>query len=190
MLAATVQSRSGMLYERNGIRKGISTSTQWHEKLLQIKSQTKIQNAQFNGRISIVETRSKQFGRKFTSKEFSSKDTWTGGGKTQGDHARFKLHSKMPSLECTRYSRLEKFHFRRVSSHKSKCLSNVWLIHSNNWFVLKWTYSTSVEKRMREEARREEQRVRKHAHTMAMNIMRARVKSAQLLLEGRSLSAK
>lgn len=43
---------------------------------------------------------------------------------------------------------------------------------------------------MREEARREEQNVRKHAHVMAMNVMRARVKSAQLLLEGRSLSAK
>lgn len=40
---------------------------------------------------------------------------------------------------------------------------------------------------MRQEARREEQRVRKHTHTMAMNIMRSRVKSAQLLLEGRSL---
>lgn len=43
---------------------------------------------------------------------------------------------------------------------------------------------------MREEARQEEQRVRKHAHSMSMNIMRARVKSAQLLLEGRSLSEK
>lgn len=43
---------------------------------------------------------------------------------------------------------------------------------------------------MREEARREEQKVRKHAHTYEMKIMRARVKSAQLLLEGRSLSAK
>lgn len=43
---------------------------------------------------------------------------------------------------------------------------------------------------MREEARREEQKLRKHAHVMTMNIMRARVKSAQLLLEGRSLSAK
>lgn len=40
---------------------------------------------------------------------------------------------------------------------------------------------------MREEARREEQKVRKHTHAMAMNIMRARVKSAQLLLEGRSI---
>ncbi|XP_031633970.1 uncharacterized protein LOC116347514 [Contarinia nasturtii] len=49
---------------------------------------------------------------------------------------------------------------------------------------------TSAEKRMREEARQEEQKLRKHTHTMAMNIMRARVKSAQLLLEGRSLSAK
>lgn len=43
---------------------------------------------------------------------------------------------------------------------------------------------------MRDEARLEEQKVRKHAHTMSMNIMRSRVKSAQLLLEGRSLSAK
>lgn len=50
--------------------------------------------------------------------------------------------------------------------------------------------SLTVEKRMREEARREEQKVRKHTHAMAMNIMRARVKSAQLLLEGRALSAK
>ncbi|XP_055300704.1 uncharacterized protein LOC129567627 [Sitodiplosis mosellana] len=49
---------------------------------------------------------------------------------------------------------------------------------------------TTVGKRMREEARREEQKVRKHTHAMTMNIMRARVKSAQLLLEGRSLSAK
>lgn len=45
-------------------------------------------------------------------------------------------------------------------------------------------------KRLREEARREEERVRKHTHDMSMNIMRARVESAQLLLEGRSLSAK
>lgn len=43
---------------------------------------------------------------------------------------------------------------------------------------------------MRQEARREEQRVRKHTHAMTMNIMRSRVKSAQLLLEGRALSAK
>lgn len=50
--------------------------------------------------------------------------------------------------------------------------------------------STSADKRMREEARREEEKVRKHAHAMTMNIIRARVKSAQLLLEGRSLSAK
>lgn len=50
--------------------------------------------------------------------------------------------------------------------------------------------SLTTEKRLREEARREEERVRKHTHDMSMNIMRARVKSAQLLLEGRSLSAK
>lgn len=51
-------------------------------------------------------------------------------------------------------------------------------------------YSLTTEKRLREEARREEERVRKHTHEMSMNIMRARVKSAHLLLEGRSLSAK
>lgn len=41
---------------------------------------------------------------------------------------------------------------------------------------------------MREAARREENRVRHHAHASSMNIMRARVKSAQLLLEGRALN--
>lgn len=51
-----------------------------------------------------------------------------------------------------------------------------------------FAFSTTSAKRMREAARREENRVRHHAHTSSMNIMRARVKSAQLLLEGRALN--
>lgn len=60
----------------------------------------------------------------------------------------------------------------------------------NLYLIQSITCSTTTEKLMRQEARREEQRVRKHTHAMAMNIMRSRVKSAQLLLEGRALSAK
>lgn len=51
-------------------------------------------------------------------------------------------------------------------------------------------FSTQTEKRLRELARKEEQRLRQHAHVMAMNIMRAKVEASQLLLEGRALSAK
>lgn len=43
---------------------------------------------------------------------------------------------------------------------------------------------------MREAARREEQRLRQQAHSISMKLMRTRVRSAQLLLEGRALSAK
>lgn len=57
------------------------------------------------------------------------------------------------------------------------------------FFLFKFNSLTTA-KRLREEERREEERVRKHANEMSMNIMRARVASAQLLLEGRSLSAK
>lgn len=49
-------------------------------------------------------------------------------------------------------------------------------------------FSTTHAQRMREVARHEENRVRQHAHTTNMNIMRTRVKSAQLLLEGRALN--
>lgn len=69
---------------------------------------------------------------------------------------------------------------------KSKCEIKSLLITIYNLLI----FSTQKEKRMREEARREEERLRQHAHAMSMNIMRARVGSAQLLLEGRSLSAK
>lgn len=50
--------------------------------------------------------------------------------------------------------------------------------------------STTTEKILRQNARQEEDKLRHYAHNMHMNMMRARVKSAQLLLEGRSMSAK
>lgn len=43
---------------------------------------------------------------------------------------------------------------------------------------------------MREATRREEQHLRQQAHTISMKLMRSRVHSAQLLLQGRALSAK
>lgn len=56
--------------------------------------------------------------------------------------------------------------------------------------VFRFVCSTTTEKFLRENARREESTLRHHAHAMHMNMMRSRVKSAQLLLEGRSLTAK
>lgn len=47
--------------------------------------------------------------------------------------------------------------------------------------------STTTQKIMRKNRRKEEQQVRQHAHKMDMNVMRARVKSNKLLLEGRDL---
>ena len=49
---------------------------------------------------------------------------------------------------------------------------------------------TTTEHLIRQTARREEQKLRQQAHYLNMTLMRERVKSAQLLLEGRALSAK
>lgn len=50
--------------------------------------------------------------------------------------------------------------------------------------------STTTEKFIREMARKEEQKLRQQSHLVHMSRMRQRVKSAQLLLEGRALGSK
>lgn len=80
-------------------------------------------------------------------------------------------------------------HFYRKSKCRSPLVFGKKIIFKILYFFA-IIISLTTEKRLREEARREEEQVRKHTHEMSMNIMRARVQSAQLLLEGRSLSAK